>query len=221
MPSRYQIKQTVQFPEQTAVPKEQSSYALLDVIQEDILDNASYCQALIHKIFKLPYGQLPDFFSHHCKFIEDPIKWLNKLEKLIAENEDLFVTSNNRGRMMKCYTIIESKRREIKSIRSDFYNSNQHVRNKNYPLHKQHLSWTISKTALTELIYALYSKSVFNNGNADIKQIAQSFEAFFNIDLGDFYHTYLELKNRKINRTKFIDSLREGLIQKMEEEDEH
>lgn len=83
------------------------------------------------------------------------------------------------------------------------------------------MSWTISKTALTELIYALYSKSVFNNGNADIKQIAQSFEAFFNIDLGDFYHTYLELKNRKINRTKFIDSLREGLIQKMEEEDEH
>lgn len=45
MPNRYQIKQTVQFPEQTGVPKEQSSYALFDVIQEGVLDNTSYCQA--------------------------------------------------------------------------------------------------------------------------------------------------------------------------------
>lgn len=83
------------------------------------------------------------------------------------------------------------------------------------------LNWTGSKTALTELIYALYSRRVFDNGNTDIKHIAKYFEAVFNIDLGDFYHTYLELKNRKINPTKFIDSLREGLIQKIEEEDEH
>jgi hypothetical protein len=116
--------------------------------------------------------------------------------------------------------IIESKRKEVTSTEIYLYNSNRHDSNKNYPLRKQHLSWTSSKTALTELIYALHSKSVFNNGNADIKQIAQSFESFFSIDLGDFYHTYLELKNRKINRTKFIDSLREGLMQKMEEEDE-
>ncbi|WP_409516686.1 RteC domain-containing protein, partial [Epilithonimonas sp.] len=29
------------------------------------------------------------------------------------------------------------------------------------------LKWTASKTALTELIYALYSHGVFNNGNTD------------------------------------------------------
>lgn len=82
------------------------------------------------------------------------------------------------------------------------------------------LNWTASKTALIELIYGLYSQGVFSNGNADIKVIAKTFEDTFNIDLGDFYHTYLELKSRKINRTKFLDSLRDTLIRKMDEQDE-
>ena len=82
------------------------------------------------------------------------------------------------------------------------------------------VNWTGSKTALTELIYALYSQGVCDNGNADIKLIARTFEIAFNIDLGDFYHTFMELKLRKINRTKFIDSLRDALIRKMDEQDE-
>ena len=82
------------------------------------------------------------------------------------------------------------------------------------------LKWTASKTALTELIYALYSHGVFNNGNTDIKLIAKTFEEAFNIELGNFYHTFMELKARKINRTKFLDNLCEALIKKMDEQDE-
>jgi hypothetical protein len=80
------------------------------------------------------------------------------------------------------------------------------------------LNWTGSKTALIEMIYALHSQGVF--GNADIKVIAKTFERAFNVDLGDFYHTFMELKSRKINRTKFLDSLRDALIRKMDEQDE-
>jgi hypothetical protein len=82
------------------------------------------------------------------------------------------------------------------------------------------LNWTGSKVALIELIYALYHQSVFDNGNADIKTIAQAFEITFNIDLGDFYHTFMELKSRKVNQTKFLDNLRETLIRKMDEQEE-
>lgn len=81
------------------------------------------------------------------------------------------------------------------------------------------LNWTASKTALTELIYALYSHGVFNNGNTDIKLIAKAFEDTFNIELGDFYHTFMELKARKINRTKFLNNLCEALIKKMDEQE--
>ncbi|WP_293908267.1 RteC domain-containing protein [Sphingobacterium sp. UBA5670] len=80
------------------------------------------------------------------------------------------------------------------------------------------LTWRGSKTALTELIYSLHAQGVFDD--TDIKVIAKTFEATFNIDLGDFYHTFMELKSRKMNRTKFLDSLRDALIRKMDEQEE-
>lgn len=85
---------------------------------------------------------------------------------------------------------------------------------------KPSLQWTSSKTSLIELIYALYAEGVFDNGKTDIKEIAKKFESMFSINLGDFYHTYLELRNRKTNRTKFLDLLRESLIKKMDDQDE-
>lgn len=81
------------------------------------------------------------------------------------------------------------------------------------------LNWTGSKASLIELIYALHLQGVLNNGNADIKLIVKMFESNLNIDLGDFYHTFMELKSRKINRTKFIDGLRDTLIKKMDEQE--
>lgn len=82
------------------------------------------------------------------------------------------------------------------------------------------LNWTSSKVALIELIYSLHAQGVFDNGNTDIKVIVKMFENIFHINLGDFYHTYLELRSRKMNRTKFLDSLRDALIKKMDEQDE-
>lgn len=81
-------------------------------------------------------------------------------------------------------------------------------------------SWTGSKTALIELIYALHSQRVLDSGKADIKEIASYFESVFNIDLGDYYRTYLEIRVRKIGRTKFLDMLKDDLIKRMDEQDE-
>ena len=85
---------------------------------------------------------------------------------------------------------------------------------------QQKLKWTGSKASLIELIYALHYQGAFNNGNNDIQVIAKDFEKNYNIDLGNFYQTYLELRTRKMNRTKFLDALREGLIKKLDEQDE-
>lgn len=82
------------------------------------------------------------------------------------------------------------------------------------------LAWTESKTSLIELIYALQSQGAFKNGRADIKEIATYFELIFNIDLGDYYKTYLELKMRKSSRTKFIDTIRDKLVKRMDSNDE-
>jgi hypothetical protein len=84
----------------------------------------------------------------------------------------------------------------------------------------QRLKWTGSKVALIELIYSLHYQGMFDNGNNDIRVVAQYFESTFGIDLGNFYQTYLELRTRKMNRTKFLDALREELIRRMDEQDE-
>lgn len=76
------------------------------------------------------------------------------------------------------------------------------------------LNWTGSKVAMMELIYALHYQGVFDNGNADIRLIAKYFESTFDVNLGNFYQTYLELRTRKMKPTKFLDTLRETLKEK-------
>lgn len=78
------------------------------------------------------------------------------------------------------------------------------------------LKWTSTKTALTELIYALHSNRIINNGNIDIKDIADALGELFHFDIGDFYKTYSEIKARKISRTKFLDDLSAGLLSQMD-----
>ena len=54
---------------------------------------------------------------------------------------------------------------------------------------------------------------------ADIKDIVAYFEEMLDIDLGDFYHTYMELKAKMKDRTSFLSMLKERLLQRMEEQD--
>lgn len=82
------------------------------------------------------------------------------------------------------------------------------------------LFWTGSKTDLIELIYALHSSGVVNSGTVDIKELASMFEQTFNIELGSYYHTFIEIRSRKSNSTKFLDKLKESLIKRIEDLDE-
>ena len=78
------------------------------------------------------------------------------------------------------------------------------------------LFWTANKTDLIELIYALHSSGAINSGAADIKEIATACEHLFNINLGDYYRTYLEIRSRKTNQTKFLDKMKDTLLTRME-----
>ncbi len=81
--------------------------------------------------------------------------------------------------------------------------------------------WTGKKIELVELIYALKELNIINNGAADIKEIAKLFETMFNVELEEnIYRWYLDIKKRKISRTKFLNQLAENLNKKMDNEDE-
>ena len=81
------------------------------------------------------------------------------------------------------------------------------------------LQWTDSKVALVEFIYALYAGKCFNKGDISLKDIAFCCETLFNIEIGDYYRIFLEIRNRKKNRTQFLDKLKEKITQMMDELD--
>lgn len=82
------------------------------------------------------------------------------------------------------------------------------------------LKWTGTKSALIELIYAIHSVDTVNEGRADIKQIADSFESLFNISLGNYYRLFQEIRQRKSSQTTFLDLMKVRFIQRMNELDE-
>lgn len=81
--------------------------------------------------------------------------------------------------------------------------------------------WTGSKVELIELIYALHTEGVFNNGLSGLKEITTFFESAFSIDLGQFNRVFLEIRNRKCDRTKFLNMLINKLVKRMDEADEN
>lgn len=82
------------------------------------------------------------------------------------------------------------------------------------------LKWTGSKADATELGYSIRDSGVINHGNVDVKEIMNFIEVSFDIDLGDYYRTYVAIKGRKKDRTPFLNKLIESLIRRMERDDQ-
>lgn len=81
------------------------------------------------------------------------------------------------------------------------------------------ITWTGSKAELIELAYALQSSGSFNFGKADVKRVITYLEDCFDIKVGNFYRVFQGQRIRKKSRTIFLDSLKENLIQRMDESD--
>lgn len=93
--------------------------------------------------------------------------------------------------------------------------------NKHIETNHKGLKWTGSKVALVELMYALHAEGVLNNGNLSLNEIAKNIESAFNLDIGQFNRIYLEIRSRKtIEKTNFLNSLKDNLVKRMDEADE-
>lgn len=83
---------------------------------------------------------------------------------------------------------------------------------------KNPIQWTASKSAAIELGYGLHASGVFNRGNVNIQDIMLLIQKVLNVNLGDYYRSYVALKNRKKDRTAFLKQLIENLEKRMDEE---
>ncbi|WP_445711828.1 RteC domain-containing protein [Flavobacterium sp.] len=89
-----------------------------------------------------------------------------------------------------------------------------------HPSIQQTVNWTGTKIDLIELIYALHHSKKINNGNTDIKELALFFGKIFNQDIEEnIYRFYIDIKNRKTGRSKFINQLSEVLEKQILEEE--
>ena len=77
-------------------------------------------------------------------------------------------------------------------------------------------SWTDSKNALIELIYALHISRSVSNGRVGIRKISQLFEDIFEVSLGDIHHAFYQMKFRAGQRARFLHSLKYNLEQYMD-----
>jgi len=82
------------------------------------------------------------------------------------------------------------------------------------------LFWTDTKKTAIKLIYALQCSKSINSGKVDIKELASAFERVLHIDLSDLYHGFIEIRLCKKERTKYLDTLKDSLIRRMDEADE-
>lgn len=77
------------------------------------------------------------------------------------------------------------------------------------------LAFTGTASDLVELAYALSKTNKITN---DIKEIIEVFSLIFNIEINDFYRTYHGFKYRKVDRTKFLSLLKDGLNDALDSE---
>ncbi|SDX20459.1 RteC domain-containing protein [Aequorivita viscosa] len=82
------------------------------------------------------------------------------------------------------------------------------------------LKWTGTKTDLVELVYALHSSGLVNNGQAGINEVAKNIEGIFSTKIENIYRSFLEIRTRKRKPTKLLDTLKKSLINKIIQADD-
>ena len=80
------------------------------------------------------------------------------------------------------------------------------------------LSWTDSKNALIELMYALYASGAISDGKLGIRKLTAISQVLFRIPLTDVHHAFHRMKTRAGSRTLFLDQLKQALEEYMDKD---
>ena len=81
-------------------------------------------------------------------------------------------------------------------------------------------NWTGTKVDLTEMVYGFQAAGSINNGNFDLKEFAIFLGTMFNVEIdSNLYGNYSDIKSRKVPKTRFINTMSDKLIEKIDNED--
>jgi len=72
---------------------------------------------------------------------------------------------------------------------------------------KSPLTWTGPKVAFVELSYGLFLTKQVNHGNMRIGEFQKALQMCFNVEVDEPARKYTEIRDRKINPTKYLDQM--------------
>lgn len=87
------------------------------------------------------------------------------------------------------------------------------------------LKWTEKKTALGEIIYGIDSFYGIDSlgsvcfGNVNINVLAKELGDLFDVDMGNIFQIYADIRKRKVDRTEYLNRMIEALRRRMDEDD--
>jgi len=170
---------------------------------------SAYKKRLINRHYddfiKLQYYKLSPLKMDKKLFLRKYYRW--RRINLISTESDSYVSNSitrSIGKRLSTEEIINYLDFRINIIST----SNQ--------VDKSNLKWTGSKIFLIELIYSLYLVGHINNVKTELSELVVFFENQFNIELNNHNNFIQDLKLRKLNKTKFLDQLKEVLVEKFE-----
>lgn len=173
---RFHLKETAPFMQFSSVKITDDFNPLFDI--EKIPDETlqSYCEALFHKAITTNNSNIPAFINHHCNLVKNPVLWLNKFEKLISENEEIFHEAKKDSKLMKYQTCIELKRNKLEEERKSAKNKKPPTREINALSEERYFSFKETKLkvlqfqTIQEQVYFLTSE-IYDYKTEDIEMV--------------------------------------------------
>jgi hypothetical protein len=203
------------------------------IFQKEVLrieTNAPTGKQQSRKFYEEELKKIADYTQKDIKFYHyyrsnskesDRLYFTRKTKKNILETECFQINSDTR--LSTCYDYKVAKIIAYDNLVKYIEKQINRLKIKNKESHetqKSKLQWSGTKTDLAELVYVLHAGKTINNGKTDIKEIATQLSITFNIDLNEtIYRSYIDIKNRKNSKTKFIDTLSENFNKKIFEEE--
>jgi hypothetical protein len=153
----------------------------------------------------------------HLYFVRGKIDFKISLDYYSCKIDERFCTHHDElvSKILANQLIEDYLKSEIENLHQQINSPSTNTKNAKIST----LNWTAPKSAIIEILYAFHADGCFNNGNASIRQIADIFEANFNIDLGQYSRSFIDMSARKTGKTKYIDVLKEKLLKRMDETD--
>ena len=97
--------------------------------------------------------------------------------------------------------VLNAVKIELKIVEYQIGNPHLMVKNEIPKFKRKH--WTASIPGLVEIIYLM--KNCIDDGNVEVKEIADWFEYIFQVRLDNIYKIIEQIANRKKSKTKFLD----------------